>query len=199
MKNHGILLLLFLFFCSSVYAQEQTETAIFFKETRKYNNRGMLVLGSWAVANIGLGINGMRNTSGSDYHFHQMNFAWNFVNLSLASYGLISDRFKDYSNYNDQELMKAHKKIERVFLINSFLDVVYISVGYGMTRLEETPWGDIDVFKGFGNALILQGGFLLLFDIAMYGLQHSRRKKFINSMPIKFSFGVNSVGIRMNF
>ncbi len=42
----------------------------------------MMTLGGWAIGNIAVSGFSLRNASGSNKHFHQMNVYWNAVNLA---------------------------------------------------------------------------------------------------------------------
>ena len=46
---------------------------------------GMLILGGWAIGNMVIGSALMGKREGEDRYFHQMNVAWNAVNLGIAA------------------------------------------------------------------------------------------------------------------
>ena len=48
--------------------------------------------------------------------------------------------------------------LAKVLAINTFLDFIYITVGLVLVALKKP------ILKGFGFAVLLQGGFLLVFD-----------------------------------
>jgi hypothetical protein len=49
--------------------------------------------------------------------------------------------------------------------------------------------------NGYGSSLILQGGFLLLFDAVMWGIQHAHRMQFLNNNKIELSMGLNNLAL----
>lgn len=159
----------------------------------------MYVLGSWAIANIATGAYGWKNGTGANMYFHQMNVFWNTVNISIATFALISNGLADHSMLNASELINQHLKTERLYLINAGLDLVYIGAGFGLKALAQNNSNKKDRYTGYGNSLILQGGFLMLFDAAMYFIQHSRRMTFLSEMNMDISLGLNTFGITLNF
>jgi hypothetical protein len=48
--------------------------------------------------------------------------------------------------------------LAKVLAINTFLDFIYITAGLVLVALKKP------ILKGFGFAVLLQGGFLLVFD-----------------------------------
>ena len=74
--------------CSTLAAQAQVpdDYLQFNAQRERTSGTSMLVLGGWAVGNMVAGGIGMATTpSGSEaFHFHQMNAAWNVVNLGIA-------------------------------------------------------------------------------------------------------------------
>ena len=56
------------------------------------NQNGMKILGGWAAGNIVTGGIGMSKSYGSVKYFHQMNLAWNGVNLAIAGLGYFGSK-----------------------------------------------------------------------------------------------------------
>jgi hypothetical protein len=56
-----------------------------------------------------------------------------------------------------------------------------------------------DLLKGYGNAVILQGGFLLVFDMAMYFIFHDIRPGNIEPLAVIFDRDAIAAGIRIIF
>ena len=90
------------------------------------------------------------------------------VNLSIAGFALYSNYSSDVSLMSEGELLARHLKTEKLFLINSGLDVGYMGAGLLMRHISTNSEKRGELLKGYGNAVILQGGFLLVFDMAMY-------------------------------
>ncbi len=158
----------------------------FYTNSNKINTTGMYVLGGWAVANITGGAIGWANSNGSTKYFYQMNLFWNTVNLGIAGFALFNSFNTDISMLSPDELMAKHIKTENLYLINAGLDVVYIGTGFLLKHLSMGNLKKQDLLKGYGNSVILQGGFLMIFDLVMWGIQRSNRLNFLNSTEFSF-------------
>ena len=136
----------------------------------------MLVLGGWSAANIIWGGIGLSNSSGETEYFHRMNLIWGSVNLAIAgaSYFSLSRRKADLSFADTR---KEQSRIEKTFLFNGTLDLVYITAGFYLYE-KGNNHSNPDKYKGFGKSVIMQGAGLLLFDGIMYILQLNHGKKF---------------------
>jgi hypothetical protein len=170
---------------SLVYSQE-IGSIDFYKASNSINTTGMYVLGGWAVANMTGGAIGWAKTTGSTKYFHQMNLFWNTVNLGIAGFALSNSYNIDLSALSHQEMMAQHLKTENLFLINAGLDVVYMGTGFFLKYLSTNNATRHDLLKGYGNSLLLQGGYLMLFDVVMYGIQHQHRLDFLKSADLTF-------------
>lgn len=157
----------------------------------------MVVLGTWAASNIIIGAYGIKNDTGANKYFHQMNLFWNTVNASIATVSLINGLNQNYSLLNNAELLAKHLTSEKLFLINAGLDVLYIGAGAFMVNRSKTAAKRKDLLKGYGQSIILQGSFLFVFDIIIYGIQHSRRIQFLEHSSLHLSF--NSLSFSINF
>lgn len=174
---------------AAVYSQ--TDLQVFHDQSQQINNTGMYVLGSWALVNMATGAYGWSNSSGSNKYFHQMNLFWNVVNISIAGFALVNNYHTDYLAMGPDELMDRHLKIERLYLINAGLDILYIGTGAWLTYLSKSREKNRDLLKGYGNSIMLQGGFLFIFDAVMYFIQHSRSSRFLEALNMNFDLGIN--------
>ena len=166
------------------------------------NHNGMIVLTSWASANIiGSGIAYSLTKSNEEKEFHLMNASWGIVNLGIALPGLLSKQKTSATLY---DLQKNQTKIEKLFLANAILDVAYISGGF---YLKEYSKNQPDIkkqerFNGFGNSVIIQGAGLMVFDLAMTILNNRNRKKhldpFLKNTSISFTGNYVKLGYRFN-
>jgi len=184
-----------------VYAsplQGQGDYQAFYSGSLKINNTGMYVLGSWALANIAAGAYGWASASGDMKYFGQMNLFWNVVNLSIVGFALYGNYTTDASMIAGQELMSKHLKTENILLINSALDVGYIGAGFLMRRLSAGSVKRGDLLKGYGNSVIMQGAFLLVFDLVMYGILRDYRMDFMEGINLALSTESIMVGLRIN-
>ncbi len=149
---------------------------------------GMLVLGSWAVANIaggavGYGISESARANG----FWQMNALWNTVNLGLAGTTLVArDRASDPSGEIALDLpayREESHRFEKVLLFNVGSDLGYMALGGWMWERGSRGYGldssgvSAERLEGWGQALVLQGGFLLVFDLVLARLLATDRRQ----------------------
>jgi len=161
----------------------------------KINENLMLTLGSYAVGNFAV--------SGASYfvsedqvtkHFHEMNVMWNSVNLGLAVPGYLKAK-RGGKALTFDEMIKEQKKTETIFLVNDVLDLGYIATGIWM-RNEAVNQGErADMFKGYGNSLILQGSFLLVFDAYAFYLHRNHAKQL--PMLDRVSFHTSGAGVAL--
>ncbi len=165
-----ILLLLLLFYTSlDVFAQEIPALSDFNQTRIDYNQKGMLILGSWAVGNMIWGGIGAGQTSGEVKAFHQMNLYWNTVNLAIAGFGYWQAT-KEVPGNDFWATMDAQQSIEKILLVNAALDVGYLAGGLYLKERGLRKGNDRLI--GFGKSVILQGAFLMAFDAVMYGFHH---------------------------
>ena len=177
----------------SLQVQAQEPYMDFYGESLDLNNIGMGFLGGWAVANLTIGAYGWSQHSGQQSYFHQMNLFWNTVNLTIAGLALYSNLGADYGLLSGEELMEKQLKSQRLYLINGALDVGYIGAGFLLRHLaNKYPKNELRL-RGYGNAVILQGAFLLVFDAVMYLLQRNMRVGFTEQfsfVPMQDAWGL---------
>jgi hypothetical protein len=188
-----VLLFIGLLLCKSTFGQ----VTDFQKEFNSINESLMLGLGSYAVANFA--ISGAGYFSSEDEYtkrFHEMNVMWNTVNIGLALPGYIKAR-RVGQPMTREEILKAQKKTESIFLVNDVLDVGYIAAGIWMREVAPNKLDQEDLFKGYGNSLILQGSFLLVFDALAYYIHHNHGKELPALEKVSLSTSVGGVGLRI--
>jgi hypothetical protein len=188
------IILVFIFVPQFLFSQKDTIFSldevwkINLNTQRSINKSGMYTLLGWSCTNIVTGTIASTQTEGSAHYFHQMNAMWNTVNLGLSIGGLVQERKLKIES--TQDLNTRQKKLEKIFLINGGLDLVYMGVGTGLLLSKN----ETDTKQGYGQSLLLQGGFLMLFDGTMYFLHRNNRIKYDRN--IEFMFGFQSVGVR---
>ncbi len=148
----------------------------FEKERIGYSKKSMVVLAGWSAANmIVSGI--ATNTSNTEMrYFHQMNVMWGGINLAIAGLGYWGAGREKIDNPTLADVLKHQNRIEKTYLINAGLDVVYIGSGFAMNQLSDNQKNPAK-FKGYGNSIMLQGGFLLLYDAIIYATHRKHGKK----------------------
>lgn len=190
----------------SLNAQTQSDTLhrILNRDLLEFNNsrnkidfKGALVLETWAIGNIATSAFRIGRTQGETKKFFQMNLYWNLVNFSLASVGIYRS-LKSQANQNAFETLKEQHKIEKIYLVNTALDLAYIATGLYMRERGLNNENRRDLLRGFGRSLILQGAFLFVYDVSMYAIHriHFNRNK---SVFEKLSISPNGIGLRFQF
>ncbi len=197
--NYRTAILIIITACIFYAVSGQSDYHAFYRESQQINNTGMYVLGSWALINITTGAVGWANGSGANKYFHQMNLFWNAVNLSIACFALINNYHTEYMAMGPDELLDRHLKIEKLYLINAGLDILYIGTGAYLSYLSRSREKNKDLLKGYGPSIMLQGGFLFIFDAVMYLIQHARSNRFLDGLNIDLTMGLNSFQVTIPF
>jgi hypothetical protein len=166
-KNIFLLLLIIPF--AQLFAQERIADSLFaFHQSRmNINESAMLMLGGWAAGNILVGTYGNFKANGEIKYFHQFNAMWNVVNLGIASFGYFNAINSDPATMTNLEILNDYNSLQNFLLLNAGLDVAYIMTGFYLKERAKNS-ASAERLRGYGNSLILQGGFLLVFDIALY-------------------------------
>jgi hypothetical protein len=183
---------------NSSYSQK-IDLMKFEKERVRYSKNAMIGLAGWSVVNIvGSGI--ATNTRNKEMRaFHQMNVMWGGINLAIAGLGYWSAGREKIDNPTIESVLKHQRKIEKTYLINAGLDVVYIGSGLLMNKTSKNQKNP-EQFKGYGNSIMVQGGFLLLYDAVMYAI-HRKHAKQLKVMDNKLTLnaGPGAVSLTYNF
>jgi hypothetical protein len=158
-------------------------TALFAQDLtlREYNTRrdevtraAMTVLASWSAVNMGAGTAlSFTAQDPQTVAFHQMNAGWNIVNAALAVPSLLAAqaRLSSPPTLTLGESLLAQNRLEDILLFNAGIDFAYIAAGFYLTERARRGEPSADMYAGFGRSLMLQGGFLLAFDLVVYALQ----------------------------
>ena len=171
----------------------------FEKERISYTKKSMLVLGGWSVANIIVSGFATSTSNPEMRYFHQMNVMWGSINLALAGLGYWGAGREKIEGPTLAAVLKHQSKIEKTYIINTGLDVVYIGAGLWMNLASENQ-KDPEKFKGYGNSIMFQGGFLLVYDIINYTIHHKHGKQLDGLVEkLELSGGVGSVSLRYTF
>ncbi len=147
------------------------------KDRIRMHQNNMYVLGAWAAANIVQGSISASNTRGSEHFFHQMNAYWNIANLAIAGVGLLRVNQQLRKEWTFASNFREQQQLEKILLLNTGLDFGYLATGLYLR--ERGVRLNNDRTKGYGGSLILQGGFLLVFDLIQYA-GHRRNGKWLD-------------------
>ena len=135
--------------------------------------RGLAVLAAWVLLNvIGSGSQLARaDRRHEDFHFHGLNVLWNLVNAGLAAWGMLRLHFSPPPGLDAAGLLSGQQYYQTLFAVNAGLDVLYLLMGSYLRRRAARPdQTRPERLLGYGRALWVQGGFLLLFDGTMWVL-----------------------------
>lgn len=141
---------------------------------RRIDRRGMQVLGGWAVANMAAGGVGAAVAEDPRWRgFHLGNLGWNAVNLGIAGAGLLGGARQAPGAAFPDTLLASHRT-RVVLAVNAGIDVAYITAGAWLRQ--QGVQGADPVRQGLGEAVALNGLFLLGFDATMLAL-HGRNDR----------------------
>ena len=167
-----IILLWFFINLSFTVAYAQTENvdlSLTFTQLQHKERRAMLQLGTWAVGNIALGsVLAARSKNAENKAFHQMNAGWNVVNLAIAGFGYYSTQKGVPTDLTTLMLLEKNYSLQKTFLFNAGLDFGYMAGGAWMMERAKNTTKNPERLKGFGKSIVLQGGFLFVFDVAQF-------------------------------
>lgn len=183
------------FFTLSANAQSDSLLNDFHLDRMNINESAMLVLGGWAVGNILVGTYGNFKASGEAKYFHQFNAMWNVVNLGIAAFGYFNAVNSDPASMTNLEILKDYNSLQSFLLLNAGLDAAYIMTGFYLKEKAKNS-SSAERLKGYGNSLLLQGGFLLLFDVTLYFIHQNNAN--INLFPHLESLLAGGFGVGIN-
>lgn len=198
MKHLSIVILLLL---SALYtaAQENEVFKRYNSELNTHSRNGMIALGSWAIGNMIVGTAGaLTAPKGSqEFYFHQMNAYWNVVNLGIAIPAYLGARKRLKKEYDIPGTFKLQRKQETLYAINIGADALYIGSGVFLQEFGNRYQPKLDnLMKGIGYSLIMQGGFLMVFDAVMLIVHKHHWKK--NEKKIWEQLEFNGTSIKWN-
>lgn len=176
----------------AVTAQRTTpspELRAFSEQRIKHQKTLGLTLGGFALANIAVGAVAAGQTSGEAKQFHKMNVYWNLVNLGITGAGLLGSRKRSAGTETLADAVRQHENMKQILLINTGLDVAYVVGGAylrergrpgvarpGLTQANASS-DKADQLRGYGKSIMVQGGFLLAFDLVNYFIFKNRGDK----------------------
>ena len=197
--KHLFKTLLVLLTTLSVQAQDMDVFNQYNRELNTHSRNGMIALGSWAVGNMIVGTAGaLTAPKGSqEFYFHQMNAYWNVVNLGIAIPAYLGARKRMKQEYDIPGSFKLQRQQETLYAINMGADVLYMGSGVFLQEFGNRYSTKVnDLMKGIGYSLIMQGGFLFIFDTVMLVVHKTQWKK--NERKIWDQLEFNGTSIKWN-
>jgi hypothetical protein len=126
-----------------------------------------------------------------------MNVMWNLVNIGLAIPGYVkANRARTDLTY--EQTLQQQKKTEKIFLINSCLDVAYVSSGLLLMHKSKQATPIDQRQNGYGKSILLQGGFLFLFDLTAYLTHRAHAKQLVKSQLGSIGMSPTGIGLSWN-
>lgn len=183
---------------SSIYGQE-ISTDQFNAERVKISRGGLYGLAGFSALNFAVSGAGWATTEGATREFHRANVTWNFVNIAIAIPGLISSYRKSVNGFSAMKTFDEQRKAEATYLINGIFDASYMGIGLYLRERSRITEKDANRMKGWGNALLLQGGFLLLTDIVMYSMHARHGNKKLKKIDFTAGFYGTGFGAVLKF
>lgn len=162
------------------------------------NKKAMMVLGGWAIGNIAVGSVMMGQREGKDKYFHQMNTGWGAINLGIATFAYLSATQSDPGSFDTFQTIQEQYSMQKILLFNAGLDLAYMAGGTYLIERSKNTENRPERLRGFGESIILQGAFLLVFDIGTY-LVHRSQNEGLQQLLGGLSFQGDAVGWRMVF
>jgi hypothetical protein len=193
-----------LFLTNAIFIYAQSVDLQTFNNKRiKETKTDMLILGGWALGNMAVSGILLGNTvdagnpaaggNGVTKGYHQMNIGWNAVNLTIAGFGYLAALKSNPASFDLFGTVDEHYKIQKIFLFNAGLDVGYMAAGAWLTERSKTTLKNPEQMLGFGQAIIVNGAFLFVFDLANYFIQSGHNDK------IKLLLKGDGMGLSFHF
>lgn len=159
---------------TAAVAAAGADAPLFNPERALTTRRGMAVLGSWATANVAVSGPLWFGTEASTRCFHEMNVAWNVLNLGIAGAGIVAES-RAVPATNLESALAAQRRLESTLTLNIGLDAAYMAAGWALLERAQRGGPQAERWTGYGSSLILQGGFLFVFDIGFLLFQRQNR------------------------
>lgn len=159
-------------FSHSLHAQSfDLESA--YQRDVKIRKTGMLILGTWALGNMMVGGIGRSQITGETAYFHEMNLIWNVVNLGIAGAGYYFTKTGDLP-VEGTALLASQTSFQKVLFFNADLDVAYMLGGLYLIEKAKNTTKKPERLRGYGKSVILQGTFLLAFDLILASIHQNK-------------------------
>ena len=139
--------------------------------TRNY----MTALGTWGLVNVVQGSISTTNTVGPEHYFHQMSAYFNAVNVGIAAVGFLGIKKQLLKTNTLASEIREQQKIQKILLINSALDIGYF--GIGLLMRSSGIKNQNAKIQGYGGSIMLQGTFLLVYDLLQFGAHRKNGKR----------------------
>ena len=152
----------------SIFSQlRKKDTLLIFNDFFHNQQTSLALLSGWSVANLTISPISSENLfkpkNKLDY-FHQMNFFFNLVNGAIAGFAHYEVNRRSKLSWTYLEIEEQRRKAIKSIKFNMGLDISYILSGLILKQLKDKVDIDYPQYTGYGNSLIIQGAYLLLYD-----------------------------------
>jgi hypothetical protein len=155
---------------------------------------GLSVLGGWAVTNLAVGAVGAALAQDDRVRWLFLgSLLWNTVNLGLSVAGLASQWGADPASFDAKQSLQASSSSATVYWINAGLDLAYL--GTAAFLWQRGDGGGDARMVGIGQALLVQGAFLLVFDVVMALLQGGLTSRLLAGVDVAVSQAPLATGV----
>ncbi|MFW5703333.1 MAG: DUF6992 family protein [Patescibacteria group bacterium] len=149
-----------------------------FASQLQQNIYAIYVLFGWGVVNLIFGtiqlIRHKRSTQ--PYYFYLMSMCWGVVNTGIAIGTLAYLSSINTDTFGLTEIIYTGFTFEKTVLANIGLNIAYIAIGAFL--VERGKHLKKHLYKGFGHAIWLQGGFLFIFDTVLFLLNYMANQEY---------------------
>jgi hypothetical protein len=160
--------------------------------TRNY----MTALGTWGLVNVVQGSISTTNTVGPEHYFHQMSAYFNAVNVGIAAVGFLGIKKQLLKTNTLASEIREQQKIQKILLINSALDIGYF--GIGLLMRSSGIKNQNAKIQGYGGSIMLQGTFLLVYDLLQFGAHRKNGKRLGQKFGI-WTLGPTTTGMGLAY
>lgn len=77
----------------------------------------------------------------------------------------------------NSQIIESQHKMEKALVFKAGLDLAYIATGFYLKEKAKNTNDNTDRFQGYGESLLLQGGFLFFFDVGYFLVQKKHGAK----------------------
>ncbi len=140
-------------------------------------------LGGWAGANLAVGAVGAALSQDERVRWIFLgSLLWNTVNLAISVVGLAGGWNLDPASVDARQSLKEVTSTTTVYWVNAGLDVAYLATAAFLWQRGDAT-GDARLV-GLGQALLVQGGFLLVFDVVLALVQGALAGRLLDGVTV---------------
>lgn len=147
------------------------------------NFKGARVLGCMGITSMVAGGTGLAVAKSPEWrYFHGTNVAWGAINTGIAAWGIARAHKQAAEKHSISLAYHRYRADKRALLINSALDMAYISTGLIMANYGVTAKTNAPLLTGAGRSIATQGMMLLLFDYFLFAAHQRSNSKWVMLM-----------------